>query len=260
MHAYTHTHTTCSFLSINSTDHKNPPPESCDVGETQTGVQNRGTKTRAVQSNRRGTSRGRGGSRLARIRLAGNHTASASEDSSKSAYTRTHARMHARTRTHTYTHMTCSFLSNLTDHENPPPESCDVGETQADAQNHGTKTRAVQSNRRGTSRGRGESRVARTRLAGDHTASASDDGGKSAYKHTHTRIHTHTHAHTHTHTRLAHSCLLTQQTVRILLLNLVMWERHKQVCRIVAPRPELFSLTGEEPAVAGERPGLLIPD
>ena len=58
-----------------------------------------------------------------------------------------------------------------------------------------------------------------------------------------------------THTQLAHSCLLTQQITRILLLNLVMWERHKQVCRIVAPRLELFSLTGEEPAVAEEGAG-----
>ena len=31
---------------------------------------------------------------------------------------------------------------------------------------------------------------------------------------------------------------------------LVTWERHKQVHRIVVPRLEVFSLTGEEPAVA----------
>ena len=45
-----------------------------------------------------------------------------------------------------------------------------------------------------------------------------------------------------------------QQITRILLM-LVTWERHKQVRRIVTPRPELFSLTGEEPAVARERAG-----
>ena len=60
-------------------------------------------------------------------------------------------------------------------------------------------------------------------------------------------------------TLLGHSCLLTQQTRRILLMFL-MWERHKQVRRVVAPRLELFSLTGEEPAVAGEGAGLLIPN
>ena len=58
-------------------------------------------------------------------------------------------------------------------------------------------------------------------------------------------------------TLLAHSY---QQITRILLLMLVTWERHKQVHRIVAPRPELFSLTGEEPAVAGEGAGLLVSD
>ena len=53
-------------------------------------------------------------------------------------------------------------------------------------------------------------------------------------------------------TLLAHSY---QQITRILLLNLVTWKRHKQVCRIVAPRLELFSLTGEEPAMAREGAG-----
>ena len=299
-HTYTHTHKILAHSCL-LTDHENPPPESCDVGETQADAQNRGTKTRAVQSNRRGTSRGRGGSQLTRTRLAGGHTASASDDSGKSAYMHAHAHTHTHTRTHMHTHAhthihththrhththtdththrhtqrhtqdTCSFLFiNSTDHENPPPESCAVGETQAGARNRGTKTRAVQSNRRGTSRGRGGSRLARTRLTGDDAASASDDSSKSAYMHarthahTHTRTHAHmhprTHTHTHTHTLLAHSCLLTQQITRILLLNLVPWERHKQVRGIVAPRLELFSLTGEEPAVAGEGAGLLVPD
>ena len=35
----------------------------------------------------------------------------------------------------------------------------------------------------------------------------------------------------------------------------VTWERHKQVRRIVTPRLDLFSLTREEPAVAGEGAG-----
>ena len=84
-----------------------------------------------------------------------------------------------------------------------------------------------------------------TRLAGDNAASASDDSGKSAYTHTHTCIHIHV---------LARSCLSTQQTRRIILM-LVTWERHKQVHRIVALRLQLFSLTGEELAVAGEGAG-----
>ena len=40
----------------------------------------------------------------------------------------------------------------------------------------------------------------------------------------------------------------------------VTWERYKQVHRIVAPRLDLFSLTGEEPAVAWEGASLLVPD
>ena len=48
MHTCMHTHTcihinvTFSFLSINSTDQENPPPDACDMGETQAGVQKLG--------------------------------------------------------------------------------------------------------------------------------------------------------------------------------------------------------------------------
>ena len=48
MHTCMHTHTcihinvTCSFLSITSTDQQNPPPDACDMGETQAGVQKLG--------------------------------------------------------------------------------------------------------------------------------------------------------------------------------------------------------------------------
>ena len=104
------------------------------------------------------------GSLLVCTRLAGDNAASASDDSGKSAYTHTHTCIHTRS---------CSFLSiNSTDQENPP-NACDVGETQAGAQDRGTKTTAVQSNRRGTSCGRGGSRLIRTRLSGGDPASAS---------------------------------------------------------------------------------------
>jgi len=58
MHTHTHTHTCYLLMSINSTDQENPLPDACDVGETQAGAQNRGTKTRGVQSNRRGATCG----------------------------------------------------------------------------------------------------------------------------------------------------------------------------------------------------------
>ena len=125
-------------------------------------------------------------------------------------HTHMHAGTHARPHTLTHTHMTCSFLSNTTDGENPPPESCDMGETQARAQNRGTMTRAVQSNRRGTSHGREESRVARTRLAGDHlpvpqmmVVSQHTCIHTHVYTHAYTHAYTYayTHAHMHTHTR-----------------------------------------------------------
>ena len=110
MHAHTHIiHVTFSFLSINSTDQENPPPDAYGVGERQAGAQNRGTKTTAVQSNMRGASHGRGRSRIACTRLAGDDTVSASDDSGKSAYIHAHAYTHTHTHTHTYTY-TYMFL------------------------------------------------------------------------------------------------------------------------------------------------------
>jgi len=96
-------------------------------------------------------------------------------------------------------HVTFSFLSiNSTDQENPPPDAYGVGERQAGAQNRGTKTTAVQSNMRG--------------------ASYSTDQGEN-------------------------------------LPPDACDARDKQVCGIVAPRLQLFSLTGEEPAMGRERAG-----
>ena len=67
---------------------------------------------------------------------------------------------------------------------------------------------------------------------------------RKTLKHTYTHTHTHRCMHTHIlYMLLSHSCLLTQQTRRILLLMLMAWERDKQVRRIVAPRLQLFSLT-----------------
>ena len=104
-----------------------------------------------------------------------------------------HSHTHTHTRTHTHTHITCSFLSiNSTDQENPPPNVCDMGETKAGVQNCDTKTRPVQSNKRGTSRGRGGSWLARTRLAGEDAASASDDSGKLLLYSAHLPTHIHT--------------------------------------------------------------------
>ena len=108
-------------------------------------------------------------------------------------HTCTHTCTHTYTHIHTHTHVTCTFLSiNSTDHKNPPPDTCDMGDPQASVQNCGTKTRAVQSNRRGTSCGWGESRLVRTRLAGDNAASNSDDSGKSLLYSAHLPTHIHT--------------------------------------------------------------------
>ena len=48
---HTHTYMLLAHSCLTLTDQENPPPDVCDVGETQPAAQNRATKTTAVQSN-----------------------------------------------------------------------------------------------------------------------------------------------------------------------------------------------------------------